>query len=90
MDYAKFDINLILSWRKLTKYVIMNTVLLIVAIVAFVLGIGINYWINRRKFYRRNVAGLEGFSSDVLLLLFLGRLCYKKRRSNKHDLFDKM
>ena len=36
---------------------------LILGIVAIALGIGLIYWINRRKFYRRNVAGLEGFSS---------------------------
>ena len=41
----------------------MDTQTLIIAIIAFVLGAGIIYWINRRKFYRRNVAGLEGFSS---------------------------
>lgn len=41
----------------------MDTTSLIIAIIAFTLGIGINYWINRRKFYRRNMAGLEGFSS---------------------------
>uniref|UniRef100_UPI0009B74ADF hypothetical protein n=1 Tax=Myroides odoratimimus TaxID=76832 RepID=UPI0009B74ADF len=34
-----------------------------VGILSLVLGIGLIYWINRRKFYRRNVAGLEGFSS---------------------------
>ncbi|MEC4114965.1 hypothetical protein VSO92_12725 [Myroides pelagicus] len=34
------------------------------------------YWINRRKFYRRNVAGLEGFSSfeASVFIRFLERL----------------
>lgn len=41
----------------------MDTTALIFAIIAFVLGIGTIYWINRRKFYRRNMAGIEGFSS---------------------------
>lgn len=41
----------------------MDTTALIIAIIALTLGIGLNYWINRRKFYRRNMAGLEGFSS---------------------------
>lgn len=41
----------------------MVTTALIIAIIALTLGIGLNYWINRRKFYRRNMAGLEGFSS---------------------------
>ena len=37
--------------------------LLVVGIVALVLGIALLYWINRRKFYRRNAFGSEGFSS---------------------------
>ncbi|SER58686.1 hypothetical protein [Myroides profundi] len=41
----------------------MANFILIVGILSLVLGIGLIYWINRRKFYRRNVAGLEGFSS---------------------------
>lgn len=49
--------------RVLTKSVAMATASLIIAIIAFTLGIGFIYWINRRKFYRRNMAGLEGFSS---------------------------
>lgn len=51
----------------------MDTPSLIIAITAFVLGIGLNYWVNRRKFYRRNMAGLEGFSSfekSVFIRLF--------------------
>lgn len=36
---------------------------LILGIIALALGVGIIYWINRRKFYRRNVAGLQEFSS---------------------------
>ncbi len=41
----------------------MDTFSLVFGIITLVLGIGLIYWINRRKFYRRNVAGLEGFSS---------------------------
>ncbi|MDM1444428.1 hypothetical protein HX056_14010 [Myroides odoratimimus] len=41
----------------------MANFILIVGILSLVLGIGLIYWINRRKFYRQNVAGLEGFSS---------------------------
>lgn len=41
----------------------MTTFILILAILSLLLGIGLIYWINRRKFYRRNIAGLEGFSS---------------------------
>nr|WP_286418822.1 hypothetical protein [Myroides odoratimimus] len=38
-------------------------VTLIVAVLFLSFGVGLIYWINRRRFYRRNVAGLEGFSS---------------------------
>lgn len=36
---------------------------LIISIVFLLLGFSLRYWINRRKFNRRGVAGLEGFSS---------------------------
>jgi len=36
---------------------------LVLGIIPLVIGIGLIYWISRRKFYRRNMAGLEGFSS---------------------------
>lgn len=39
------------------------TAQLVFGIVLFVIGIGLIYWINRRKFYRRNGMGAEGFSS---------------------------
>ncbi len=32
-------------------------------IIALIIGVSLRYWINRRKFYRRNPMGLEGFSS---------------------------
>ncbi|MDY3318203.1 molybdenum ABC transporter permease [Riemerella anatipestifer] len=32
-------------------------------IVILLAGIALRYWINRRRFYRRNAAGIEGFSS---------------------------
>lgn len=41
----------------------MDTPSLVIGIISLVLGIGLIYWISRRKFYRRNMAGLEGFSS---------------------------
>lgn len=41
----------------------MDTPTLIMGIIALVLGIGLIYWISRRKFYRRNAMGAEGFSS---------------------------
>ena len=37
--------------------------LLVLGIIALVLGLGLRYWINRRKFYRRSPTGSEGFSS---------------------------
>ncbi|MYY43971.1 molybdenum ABC transporter permease [Elizabethkingia anophelis] len=36
---------------------------LVVGIVFLVVGLALRYWINRRKFYRRSITGLEGFSS---------------------------
>ena len=39
------------------------TLQLVFGIISFVIAIILFYWINRRKFYRRNMAGIEGFSS---------------------------
>lgn len=36
---------------------------LVLGIIPLVISVGLLYWISRRKFYRRNMAGLEGFSS---------------------------
>ena len=36
---------------------------LVIGIIFLVFGLGLRYWINRRKFYRRSVTGSEGFSS---------------------------
>ena len=36
---------------------------LVMGIIPLVIGIGLIYWISRRKFYRRNAMGAEGFSS---------------------------
>ncbi|MCO5241530.1 MAG: molybdenum ABC transporter permease [Chitinophagaceae bacterium] len=36
---------------------------LVIGIIFLVLGLGLRYWINRRKFYRRSDTGAEGFSS---------------------------
>lgn len=40
-----------------------TTFQLVFGIVITVIGIGLIYWINHRKFNRRNAAGIEGFSS---------------------------
>ncbi|HTO17404.1 MAG TPA: hypothetical protein VLZ83_16685 [Edaphocola sp.] len=39
------------------------TAQLVFGIILIVVGIGLIYWISRRKFYRRNGMGAEGFSS---------------------------
>lgn len=54
----------------------MVTFSLIVAVLFLFSGVGLIYWINRRKFYRRNVAGLEGFSSfeASVFIRFIERL----------------
>ena len=36
---------------------------LVLGIIPLVTSIGLIYWISRRKFYRRNAMGAEGFSS---------------------------
>lgn len=36
---------------------------LVIGIIFLVLGLGLRYWINRRKFYRRSPMGAEGFSN---------------------------
>jgi len=36
---------------------------LVMGIIPLVIGIGLIYWISRRKFYRRNAMFAEGFSS---------------------------
>lgn len=36
---------------------------LVIGIIFLILGLGLRYWINRRKFYRRGSMGAEGFSS---------------------------
>jgi L-lactate permease len=49
---------------------------LVLGIIALVIGFGLRYWINRRRFYRRGVAGLEGFSSyeKSVFVRFLERI----------------
>jgi hypothetical protein len=43
------------------------------AVLIVMLGWGIKYWVNRRKFYRRNQVGKEGFNSyeKMRLTMFL-------------------
>lgn len=36
---------------------------LVIGIIFLIAGLGLRYWINRRKFYRRGPMGSEGFSS---------------------------
>lgn len=36
---------------------------LVIGILFLVVGLGLRYWVNRRKFYRRSITGAEGFSS---------------------------
>ena len=49
---------------------------LVIGILFLVLGLGLRYWINRRKFYRRSPMGAEGFSSYEKLvgIKFIERL----------------
>ena len=36
---------------------------MVIGIIFLIAGLGLRYWINRRKFYRRSPMGAEGFSS---------------------------
>ncbi|MGV8963405.1 MAG: molybdenum ABC transporter permease [Candidatus Saccharimonadaceae bacterium] len=36
---------------------------LVIGILFLIVGLGLRYWINRRKFYRRSITRAEGFSS---------------------------
>lgn len=49
---------------------------MVLGIIALVLGLGLRYWINRRKFYRRSPTGAEGFSSyeKSVIVTFLERV----------------
>lgn len=49
---------------------------LVIGILFLVLGLGLRYWINRRKFYRRSPTGAEGFSSyeSSVAIKFLERV----------------
>lgn len=49
---------------------------LVIGIIFLVLGLGLRYWINRRKFYRRSNTGAEGFPSyeKSVLITFIERI----------------
>lgn len=53
-----------------------TTAQLVFGIVVIIIAIGLIYWINRRKFYRRSVAGVEMFSrySTAVTVRFLERI----------------
>lgn len=49
---------------------------LVVGILFLVAGLALLYWINRRRFYRRNPMGAEGFSSyeSSVFIRFIERI----------------
>lgn len=49
---------------------------LVMGTISLVGGLGLRYWINRRKFYRRSATGSEGFSSyeKSVIITFIERL----------------
>tara|TARA_R110002124_G_scaffold78148_1_gene208794 strand:+ start:567 stop:842 length:276 start_codon:yes stop_codon:yes gene_type:complete len=49
---------------------------LFIGITALIIGVGLRYWINRRKFYRRGPMGVEGFSSyeKAVVITFFERV----------------
>src|SRR5690554_3574811 len=54
----------------------MEIIMLILGVLALSIEIGLLFWIGKRRFNRRNVAGLEGFSSyeRSLAVPFLERI----------------
>ena len=57
----------------------MEIIMLILGVLALSVAIGLLFWIGKRRFNRRNMAGLEGFSSyerslAVPLLERIGKL----------------
>lgn len=64
--FPAFDVRCFLfKFTEITILMGMDTVTaqLVFGIIVIVIAIGLIYWINRRKFYRRNGMGAEGFSS---------------------------
>ena len=53
-----------------------TTAQLVFGIVVIIIAIGLIYWINRRKFYRRSAAGVEMFTrySTAVTVRFLERI----------------
>lgn len=49
---------------------------LVIGIIFLVVGLGLRYWINRRRFYLRSPTGAEGFSSyeKSVVIRFVERL----------------
>lgn len=49
---------------------------LVIGIIFLIVGLGLRYWINRRRFYRRSPTGAEGFSSyeKSVIIRFVERL----------------
>ncbi|MCT1524715.1 molybdenum ABC transporter permease [Sphingobacterium hotanense] len=49
---------------------------LVIGILFLVAGLALRYWINRRRFYRRNPMGAEGFSSyeSSVFIRFIERI----------------
>ncbi|MBW3521746.1 MULTISPECIES: molybdenum ABC transporter permease [Flavobacteriales] len=49
---------------------------LVIGIIFLVAGLGLRYWINRRKFYRRSPMGAESFSSyeSSVFIKFIERI----------------
>lgn len=53
-----------------------TTAQLVFGIVLIVIAIGLIYWINRRRFYRRSAAGVEMFSgyNTAIIVRFMERI----------------
>jgi len=47
----------------MTSFFASKTIVKVLAVALILLGWGIKYWLNRRRFYRRNAIGVEIFKS---------------------------
>lgn len=53
-----------------------KSILLLSGILCLLIGLGLQFWIGKRRFNRKNIIGLEGFSSyeKMLFVRFIERI----------------
>jgi len=53
-----------------------KSILLLFGILCLLIGLGLQFWIGKRRFNRKNIVGIEGFSSyeKMLFVRFIERI----------------